>query len=96
MNHERKRKPTSVGEILKEEYLIPLGLSQKKFSDHIGCDFKTINRIVNEKVSLTSEMAIKIASACNTTPEFWLNAQRATDLFYAIKRIKKLPKSLVA
>lgn len=76
-----KRKPTSPGEILNEEFLKPLELSQKALSEHLGCDYKVINRIVNEKTSVTPEMAIKLAAALNTTPDFWLNAQMAVDLW---------------
>ena len=43
-----KRKPTPPGEILKE-FLIPLGITQKRLADHIRCDFKVVNRVVNEK-----------------------------------------------
>jgi addiction module HigA family antidote len=89
-----KRKPTSPGEILSEEFLKPMGLTQKQFADHIGCDVKVINRIVNEKTSVTAEMAIKIGAALNTSPDFWINAQRAIDLFNAAKKLKKLPESL--
>lgn len=76
-----KRKPTSPGEILFEEFLRPLGLSQKDLADHLGCDYKVINRIINEKASVTPEMAIKLAAAFKTTPDFWLNAQMALDLW---------------
>jgi addiction module HigA family antidote len=92
---EMTRKPTSPGEILSEEFLKPMGLTQKYFADHIGCDVKVINRIVNEKTSVTAEMAIKIAAALNTTPDFWLNAQKSMDLFEAAKKTKKLPTSLL-
>lgn len=53
----KKRKPTSPGEILREEFLKPLQFSQKNLAEHIGWDYKVINRIVNEKVSITPEMA---------------------------------------
>lgn len=75
------RKPTSPGEILNEEFLIPLGISQKELADHLGCDYKVVNRIINEKSSVTPEMAVKLAGAFNTTPDFWLNAQMAMDLW---------------
>lgn len=77
----RKRKPTSPGEILSEEFLKCLGISQRVLADHLGCDYKVINRIVNEKASVTPEMAIKLGAAFNTTPDFWLNAQMAIDLW---------------
>src|ERR1700722_16326396 len=77
----RKRKPTSPGEILSEEFLKPLGITQKQLADHLGCDYKVVNRIVNEKAAVSPEMAIKLAGAFNTTPDFWLNAQMAMDLW---------------
>ncbi len=76
-----QRKPTSPGEILIEEFLIPLKMSQKELAEHLNCDYKVINRIINEQASVTPEMAIKLASAFNTTPDFWLNAQMAMDLW---------------
>ena len=75
-----KRPPTTPGEILEEEFIKPLGLTQKQLADHIGCDVKVINRIVNNKTSVTAEMAVKLASAFNTSPQFWLNAQQALDI----------------
>ena len=77
-----QRKPTSPGEILVEEFLIPLKISQKELAEHLNCDYKVINRIVNEQTSVTPEMAIKLAAAFNTTPDFWLNAQMAMDLWH--------------
>ena len=92
---KRTRKPTSPGEILKEEFLIPLGITQKKLAEHIGCDIKVINRIVNEKVSITAEMAVKLGHVFNTSPEFWLNAQVAINLYNAILNLDdKLPEPL--
>jgi addiction module HigA family antidote len=76
-----KRKPTSPGEILSEEFLKPLELSQKELAEHLGCDYKVINRIVNERTSVSPEMATKLAAAFKTTPDFWLNAQMAVDLW---------------
>ena len=90
-----KRDPTAPGEILQEEFLRPLRLTQKQLADHIGCDVKVINRIVNSKTSISAEMAVKLASAFNTSPQFWLNAQQAVDLYIAVKRIKLIPEPIV-
>lgn len=90
-----KRKPTGPGEILNEEFLKELGLTQKELADHIGCDIKVINRLVNGRTSLTAVMALKLAAAFDTTPEFWLNAQKAVDIFEARQELDKLPKSLL-
>ncbi|MCI5066559.1 HigA family addiction module antitoxin [bacterium] len=87
-----KRKPTSPGEILREEFLVPMGLTQKELADHLGCDIKVINRIVNERGSVTADMALKLGAAFDMSPEFWLNAQRALDLYNAKQSARKLPK----
>ena len=84
-----KRKPTTPGEILYEEFLVPLELTQKKLADHIGCDYKVVNRIVNEQTGITPEMAVRLSLAFDTTPDFWLNAQMA---FYLWKLQSKKPK----
>jgi addiction module HigA family antidote len=88
------RKPTSPGEILQEEFLKPLGLTQKQLADHIGCDLKVINRIVNSRSAVTAEMAVRLAAALDMTPEFWLNAQQAVDLYRASEHVKVLPRAI--
>ena len=90
-----RRKPTTPGEILREEFLIPLHITQKQLADHIGSDFKVINRIVNGKAQVTPKMAVKLAAAFSTSPDFWLYAQRAVDIFMASREIGRLPKSLL-
>ena len=92
---EMKRRPTSPGEILREEFLVPLKLTQQQLADHIGCDVKVINRIVNERAQITPKTAIKLAAAFGTTPDFWLNAQRALDIYKASRAIKRLPRPLL-
>ena len=92
---KRKRQPTSPGEILHEEYLSPLGMTQKELADHIGCDVKVINRIVNGRSTVSAEMALKLGAALRTTPEFWLNAQKAVDLFRAEGKLKDLPSPVL-
>lgn len=94
-----KRKPTSPGEILLEEFLIPLDISQKQLADHIGVDYKVINRLVNEHSRLSIDLAAKLALAFETTPDFWLNSQMATDIWAAQdhnKTIKSLLKKRAA
>jgi antitoxin HigA-1 len=94
----RKREPTSPGEILLEEFLKPLGLTQRRLADHLGCGVKVINRIVYGRTSVTPEMALKLGAAFQTSPEFWLNAQKAVDLYYAAEAAEALgalPDSLL-
>ena len=90
-----KREPTTPGEILQKEFLRELGISQKQLADHIACDIKVINRMVNNRTSVTAEMAVKLASALNTSPQFWLNAQQAVDIYRIMKKIKSFPRPIV-
>ena len=88
---KRIRKPTTPGEILREEFLLPLGMTQKELANHIGCDVKVINRLVNGRTSVSAEMALRLGATFRTSPEFWLNAQKAVDLFRAASRVSALP-----
>jgi len=90
-----KRKPTPPGEILQEEYLTPLGLTQKELADHIGCDVKVINRLVNNRTRITASLALKLAAVFNTSPEFWLNAQKTVDIYEASQNIGQLSAPLI-
>ena len=94
-NMKRRRAPTTPGEILREEFLAPLGMTQKELADHIGCDIKVINRIVNGRTSVSAEMALKLGATFRTSPEFWLNAQKAVDLFSAENRVADLPSPVL-
>ena len=91
----RRRKPTTPGEILRAEFLRPLGMTQRQLAGHLGCDLKVINRIINGRTSVTAQMALKLGAAFRTSPEFWLNAQKAVDLHRAARRLSSLPKPLL-
>ena len=90
-----KRRPTTPGEILREEFLEPLQMTQKQLADHIGCDVKVINRIVNGRSVVTPAMALNLGAAFRTSPGFWLNAQKACDLFRAASEAGALPAPLI-
>ena len=83
--------PTSPGETLSEEFLKPLGMTHAALADHIGCDVKFGNRIVNGRTSVSAVMAIRLGAALRMSPEFWLNAQQAVDIYRAARRVKKVP-----
>ena len=74
------RIPTHPGEILLEEFLTPLGLSQVAFAGHIGVPVQRVNEIVRGKRGITPESAWLFAEALGTTPEFWMNLQSNNDL----------------
>ena len=85
-----RRKPTHPGEILKEEFMKPLGLSQSQLSKELDTTFRTINEIVNEKRNISPEMAIKLSRYFGTTPELWLNLQNQHDLYITRQRKQRL------
>ena len=71
----RNRIPTHPGEILIEEFLKPLGLTQMAFAKHIRVPVQRINEIVRGKRGITPETAWLFAQAYGTSPEFWVNLQ---------------------
>src|SRR3954471_16001467 len=95
-NRRTTRRPTTPGEILSEEFLGPLGMTQRQLADHLGCDVKVVNRIVNGRTFVTAEMALKLGARFKTSPDFWLNAQKAIDLYEALTHLRRLPKPLRA
>lgn len=90
------RKPTSPGEILAEEFLGPLGMTQRELAEHVGCDVKVVNRIVNGRTPVSAEMALKLGASFRTSADFWLSAQKAVDLYQARLHLHRLPKPLRA
>ncbi|MCI7568517.1 MAG: HigA family addiction module antitoxin [Desulfovibrio sp.] len=71
------------GEILKEMYLEPLGLSIAAFAELIGVSRKTISAIVNGRAAVSVDMALRFSRAFNTTPDLWLNLQKTVDIWNA-------------
>ena len=78
--HPKNRIPSHPGEILREEFLEPLGVTQVEFAAHIGVPLQRVNEIVRKKRGVSSETAWLFAGALGTTPEFWINLQAAYDL----------------
>ena len=74
------RIPTHPGEILFEEFLMPLGVTQNAFAKHIGISAQHINEIVRKKRGITPRTAWLFSQAFGTTPEFWINLQGCYDL----------------
>jgi antitoxin HigA-1 len=77
-----ERPPTSPGEMLLEEFLKPLGLTQIDFAARIGVSYVRLNEIINGRRGITPSTALRLAKALGTTPDFWLNSQMAIDLYY--------------
>lgn len=76
----KNRIPTHPGEILLEEFLNPMGLSQVEFAAHIGVPVQRVNEIVRGKRGITPETAWLFSQAFGTTPQLWINLQTNFDL----------------
>jgi antitoxin HigA-1 len=83
-----KRKPTHPGEMLREDFLPDYGLTVSSLAAAIGVSRQSINEILRERRSVSPEMALRLARLFGNSPEFWLNAQRAVDLWEATQVIE--------
>jgi addiction module HigA family antidote len=77
------RAPTHPGEILEEDFLKPLSISQSKLAEHFRCKPGKINEIVRGKRGITPDMALNLSDAFGTSAEFWMNLQSNFDLWHA-------------
>ena len=84
------REPTHPGEMLREEYLVPMNLTQKQLADSIQVPYQRINEIVSGKRGVTPSTALRLAKYFGTSPDFWLNLQIKFDLFAAQKKEKEV------
>ena len=88
---ELNRQPTHAGEILREEFLEPLGMTQSHLAKALHTSFRAINELVNEKRGITTEMALKLAKYFGTSPQLWLNLQNQFDIYkVSMKKQKEL------
>lgn len=75
------RQPTHAGEVLREDFLVPLGITQSHLAKALHTSFRAINELVNEKRGITTEMALKLSKYFGTSPQLWLNLQNQFDLY---------------
>jgi antitoxin HigA-1 len=78
-----KRKPRHPGGLIKRQYLEPLNITITNFADILNVSRKTVSEIVNEQASVTPNMALRLATALQTSPELWLNLQQKYELWCA-------------
>ncbi|MEQ6121494.1 HigA family addiction module antitoxin [Reichenbachiella sp. MALMAid0571] len=78
--------PPHPGEILKEDYLIPLELTITQLAKSLGVSRKNLSEIINEKTGISAEMAIRLSKAFNTTPELWIGMQKEYELAKALTK----------
>lgn len=86
---ERKVRPTHPGEMLREDFLPDYGLTVASFAKALGVSRQTVNELLRERRAVSPSMALCLSRLFGTSPEFWLNAQRAVDLWDSAKSIKK-------
>ena len=88
------RMPTHPGEMLKEEYLIPMEITQRELASGIRVPYQRINELINGKRGVTPSTALRLAKYFGTTPGFWMNLQLRWDLYRAqqseAKQIEKI------
>jgi len=79
-----KRKPATVAEILVEEFMAPMGLTQAALAERMGVQRKHVNELCNERRAVTAPTALILARVFGNSPDFWLNVQRRSDLWEAM------------
>ncbi len=88
------RPPTHPGEMLREEFLIPLNLTQKELADAICVPYQRINEIVAGKRGVTPSTALRLAKFFGMSADFWLNLQVKFDLFAAQNKEQNVLKNI--
>jgi len=84
MRLPRHRRPTHPGEILLEDFLVPLGITQRDAAERLKISYPRMNEIVNGKRAVTPDTALRLSRFTGTSAEFWLNLQQAVDLYDAL------------
>jgi len=79
------RSPTHPGVMLREEFLVPLEITQRELADAILVPYQRVNEIINEKRGITPNTALRFAKYFGNTPGFWMNLQLRFDLYQAQK-----------
>lgn len=96
------RRPTTPGEMLRHEFMEPMGLTQQALADALGIDRPDLNAILNDRRSITVKMALRLQRVLGVPARFWMNVQQTLDLWDAIhdpetrreiKRLKRLTRA---
>jgi addiction module HigA family antidote len=92
----RMHSPAHPGEILKEMYMAPLGVTVTKVADALGVTRKHVSAIVNGRAPVTPDMAVRLAGVFGTEPEIWVNLQAQYDLWLVRQQARPKVKQLHA
>ena len=88
------REPTHPGEMLREEFLIPMEISQRDLADAIHVPYQRINELINKKRGITPSTALRLAKFFGVSADYWLNLQIRCDLYRAQEAEKNDIKSI--
>ena len=77
--------PTHPGEMLREEFLLPLGITQSAFALQLGVSFPRLNEVINGKRAVTPDTALRLARVTGMSADFWLGLQQDWDLWHALR-----------
>jgi addiction module HigA family antidote len=88
------RTPTHPGEMLLEEFLSPMKLTQRELADAIHVPYQRINDLINGRRGMTPNTALRLAKYFGNTPAFWMNLQLRWDLYFAQQAEKKILKGI--
>lgn len=89
-----KREPTHPGEMLLEEFLIPMEITQRELANAIHVPYQRVNELVNQKRGVSPSTALRLARFFNVSPDFWLNLQVRWDLYKVQQSEKNEIKSI--
>ena len=84
-----QRKPTHPGEMLREDFMPDYKLTVAGLAEALGVSRQSVNELLRERRAVSPEMALRLARLFGNSPEFWLNAQRAIDLWNAAQSVKE-------
>jgi len=84
----KHRKPSHPGEILLQEFILPMKISQVELAQRMGVPIQRVNTLINGKRGMTAETAILLSRSLRTSSEFWMNLQVAFDLYKASKHLE--------
>jgi len=88
------RTPTHPGEMLREEFLIPMGLTQRALADAIHVPYQRVNDLVNGRRGMTSSTALRLSRFFGNSPGFWMNLQLRWDLYFAQQKEEEALKKI--
>jgi antitoxin HigA-1 len=96
MRIPKYRRPITPGEVLREDYIDAVGMTQGEFAAALGVDRATVNEIINGRRSVTPEMAVRLGHVLGTSFQYWLNLQWGIDTYNALHspikaEVEKLP-----